>query len=96
MRYVKAGAAIVEKNSPTLRLLSREDCHLCEIVQRDLDMLGLRYEMVDVDSDVGLEQLYGDSIPVLLYGDREIARAPIERKDLQKALGRLKLTGAKR
>ena len=50
--------------------------------------------MVDIDSDVELEQRYGEAIPVLLYGDEEIARAPIERKDLQRALGRLKLTGA--
>ena len=90
------GAAILEMKGQKLRLLSREDCHLCEIAQRELDILGVRYEMVDVDSDAGLEHQYGNAIPVLLYGEREIARAPIERKDLQKALGRLRLTGAKR
>ena len=79
-----------------LQLLSREDCHLCEIAQRELDMLAVPFEMVDVDDDAELQQRYGDSIPVLLYGGIEIARAPIERKDLEKTLGRLKLIGAKR
>jgi hypothetical protein len=83
---------------PTLRLLSREDCHLCEITQRDLDVLGARYEVVDIDRDEGatLLERYNDVIPVVLYGSTELARAPIDRNDLKKALQRLKLTGARR
>jgi len=79
-----------------LRLLSREDCHLCEIAQRDLDILGVSYEVVDVDQDDALCERYGELIPVLLQGDVEVARAPLERKELAKTLGRLKLIGARR
>ena len=83
---------------PPLRLLSREDCHLCEVAQRDLDLLGVRYEVVDIDRDEeeSLLERYNDVIPVILHGETEIARAPIDRKGLQKTLERLKLTGAQR
>jgi thioredoxin reductase (NADPH) len=79
-----------------LRLLGREDCHLCEVVQRDLDILGVAYEVVDVDQDDALQERYGDLIPVLMHGETEIARAPIERSRLEKALAHLRLTGARR
>ena len=69
-----------------LRLLSREDCHLCEVAQRALDSLGAVYELVDVDDDKALLQRYGDLIPVLLYGEQEVARAPIDRDLLRHAL----------
>jgi thioredoxin reductase (NADPH) len=83
---------------PTLRLLSREDCHLCEVAQRDLDILGTSYDVVDIDRDDDrtLVERYNDVIPVLLYGETEVARAPIDRNGLKKALARLKLTGTRR
>ena len=86
------------ETTPTLRLLSREDCHLCEIAQRDLDILGVGYEVVDIDrdEDESLLERYNDFIPVILYGESEIARAPFDRKGLSKALERLKLKGAAR
>ncbi|MGE0056539.1 MAG: glutaredoxin family protein [Dehalococcoidia bacterium] len=89
---------MTEEPRTLLRLLSREDCHLCEIAQRDLEVLGARFEVVDIDrdDDPTLLERYNDVIPVVLYGELEIARAPIDRKGLQKALERLKLTGARR
>lgn len=89
---------MTEEPRTLLRLLSREDCHLCEIAQRDLEVLGARFEVVDIDrdDDPTLLERYNDVIPVLLIGELEIARAPIDRKGLQKALERLKLTGARR
>lgn len=76
-----------------LTLLSREDCHLCEVAQRELDILGVPYEVIDIDSDPVLEQRYGEMIPVVMHGDAEIAKAPIEPAQLRKAVERLKLTG---
>ena len=46
--------------------------------------------------DESLLERYNDVIPVILYGDVEVVRAPIDRKGLQKALERLKLTGTRR
>lgn len=89
---------MTEEPRTRLRLLSREDCHLCEIAQRDLDLLGAQFEVVDIDRDEDetLLERFNDVIPVLLYGDVEIARAPIDRKGLRRALDRLRLTGTRR
>jgi glutaredoxin len=87
----------VNVESPVLRLLGREDCHLCEVAQRDLDRLGVAYQLVDIDRDGDdLLERYNDVIPVVLYGDHELARAPIDAKAMRRALDRLKLVGTKR
>lgn len=74
-----------------LTLLARPDCHLCLVAERALTDLGADYDKVDVDSDAALREKYGDHIPVVLYGEVEIARAPITRDGLRAALGRVKL-----
>ncbi len=61
---------------PELTLYSRSWCHLCD------DMLaGLRalpagrpflVTVIDVDADAALEQRFGDRVPVLMHGDREL------------------------
>jgi hypothetical protein len=87
----------VNADTPVLRLLGREDCHLCEIAQRDLDRLGVTYQLVDIDrDDDALLERYNDFIPVILYGETELARAPIDAKALRKQLDRLKLVGVNR
>ena len=72
--------------TPRLRLLTRADCHLCEVAARDLADLGVAFEEVDMDSEPALEERYGDAIPVLLIGERELARAPIWPAMLRAAL----------
>jgi hypothetical protein len=70
----------------SLRLLVRTDCHLCEVTASLLDDLAVQYDRVDVDSDPALVALYDEAVPVVLDGDREIARAPIDRAGLIEAL----------
>ena len=72
-----------------LRLLTRVDCHLCEEAARELARLGIAFATIDVDLDKELTRLYGDSIPVLLDGDIEVARAPLTAASLEMALSRL-------
>jgi glutaredoxin len=76
-----------------LTLLSRQDCHLCLEAESDLRSLGAAFETVDVDGDAALAARYGGFIPVLLAGDREIARAPMTKESLRWALERLSLEG---
>ncbi len=71
-----------------LRLLSRPDCHLCEEMARDLSRLRLSFATIDVELDEELERAYGESIPVLMFGEREIARAPQTAASLERALRR--------
>jgi hypothetical protein len=77
-----------------LRLLSRPNCGLCEDMARDLRLLKIAFEEVDVDRDVALQRKYGEVIPVLMLGDREIARAPQTERTLRQALSRAGLLGA--
>jgi glutaredoxin len=69
-----------------LTLLSRGDCGLCEDAARALGGLGLDFEVVDIDTRPRLLAAYGDVIPVILAGDREVCRAPITRDSLRAAL----------
>ncbi|MEW5708984.1 MAG: glutaredoxin family protein [Pseudomonadota bacterium] len=60
----------------SLTLYSRAYCHLCEEMERALaalaPVLGFRVEVVDVDADPRLERRYGERVPVLAAGEREL------------------------
>ena len=71
-----------------LRLLLRPQCGLCEEMARGLRRLRLTFEEVDIEQDESLERAYGEAIPVLFAGDREIARAPQTERTLREALAR--------
>ncbi|HEY7465118.1 MAG TPA: glutaredoxin family protein [Dehalococcoidia bacterium] len=77
-----------------LRLLSRRECGLCEDMARDLRRLKLAFVEIDVDEDEALEREYGEVIPVLMLGDREIARAPQIERTLREVLSRAGLLSA--
>jgi glutaredoxin len=71
---------------PSLQVLNREECHLCEELEAFLRRLGLPYVTLDVDSDPELVRLYGEAVPVLFRDGAEIARAPIDERALRAAL----------
>jgi hypothetical protein len=54
----------------------------------DLSRLNVGFDKVNIEQDAALEAAYGESIPVLLDGEREIARAPQTRDSLKMALKR--------
>ncbi|MGH8752147.1 MAG: glutaredoxin family protein [Burkholderiales bacterium] len=60
-----------------LTLLSREYCHLCEemiVALRELEARrgDFEFEIVNIDEHPQLEERYGERVPVLLLGDKEI------------------------
>ena len=59
-----------------LTLYGRSYCHLCDEMIAALEPLrkefGFGVENVDVDSDVALEQRFGQLVPVLMHGDTEL------------------------
>ena len=61
---------------PTLTLISRGCCHLCEDMETALRPLLAEFaaglEVLDVDADANLEERYDERVPVLLHGDREL------------------------
>jgi len=63
---------------PELTLYSRTYCHLCDEMISGLHTLQARFhfslEIVDVDADASLDDLYGEDVPVLKHGERELCR----------------------
>jgi Glutaredoxin-like domain (DUF836) len=59
-------------------LLVRAYCHLCDEMRDELAPLlastKATVELFDVDADPALETLWGDKVPVLLGGGRELCR----------------------
>lgn len=79
---------------PRLTLLTREYCHLCHDMQAALEHFRGRYdfevELVDVDRDPVLEERWGDKVPVLLDGEREICHYFLDHAAVEARLGRMK------
>ena len=79
---------------PRLTLLGRGYCHLCHEMQAALERFRGRYDfevqVVDVDRDPALEEKWGDKVPVLLDGDREICHYFLDLEALEARLGRMK------
>ena len=61
---------------PVVRLLSRNDCHLCDVAKGRIESAGrrvrFRLEIVDIDSDPDLAARYGERIPVVHVNGEEI------------------------
>ena len=77
----------------TLTVYSRHDCHLCERMVAALqDMQGrFRFDLqiVDVDGDPELTRRYGEDVPVLAYGERELCRHFLDRIAVAEFLGKM-------
>jgi uncharacterized membrane protein len=70
-------------------LYSREDCHLCQQAEADLQALQSEFPhqlvVVDVDSSPALQRQYGFEVPVVEIGAL-LLRAPISPAELRQAL----------
>jgi Glutaredoxin-like domain (DUF836) len=73
-----------------LVLYSRRYCHLCEEMLAALRSLDseLAVEIVDVDADPALEARFGEDVPVLMHGDRELSRHRLDGERVRAYLGR--------
>jgi glutaredoxin len=57
-----------------VELYGRRYCHLCEEMAVALRSLGIAFAEIDVDADPGLDELYGENVPVLLKDGVEVCR----------------------
>jgi hypothetical protein len=64
------------RNPVSLTLYGRNHCHLCEDMLLGLESLRGEFAFtvttVDVDGDPALEARFGEWVPVLMAGDREL------------------------
>jgi hypothetical protein len=69
-----------------LTLLTRAYCHLCDDMRGELAPLaaaaGVIVEEIDVDGDPVLEARWGERVPVLLAGERELCHYHLDRAAL--------------
>ena len=67
-----------------LTLLVRAYCHLCDEMREALAPLasaaGCSVEEIDIDADPALEARWGELVPVLLAGERELCHYRIDRE----------------
>tara|TARA_B100001123_G_C15303556_1_gene1021841 strand:- start:478 stop:729 length:252 start_codon:yes stop_codon:yes gene_type:complete len=73
-----------------LTLLTRKGCHLCDDMKNLILNLkkykGVEFEEIDISGNIKLIQLWDTEIPVLLLGEKIIARHRIGRDNLEKEL----------
>ena len=73
-----------------LTLYVRAECPLCDeataLLARLTGPLRFRVTSVNVDAEPALRARYGDRVPVLTLGDREIAAAPMSEAAWRAAL----------
>ena len=72
----------------SLVLVTRQGCHLCEDALALLRSLGHDPELVDVDADDRLHDLYDWRVPVILADGQVVAEGKVERASLVRALAR--------
>lgn len=71
-----------EEPAVVLTVFGRSSCHLCDEMVAALEGLqtglGFAVERVDVDSDAELARRYGERVPVLAHGSRELCHYRLE------------------
>ena len=74
-------------NPLQLTVYSRNYCHLCHDMIEALEALraelGFGLSIVDIDADPALEDRYGELVPVLAHGERELARYRLDPSSLR-------------
>ena len=79
---------------PKLTVLAREYCSLCDAMISALKQFQGRYhfefEVIDVDRSPQLEEEWGDKVPVLLDGERELCRYYLDIEAVDARLARMK------
>jgi uncharacterized membrane protein len=74
----------------TVRLYSKEDCHLCDDARMILDAVATRMpfqvQVVDIEQDPVLRKLFGEHIPVVDFGDGTRLYWPFMPEDVLQAL----------
>ena len=68
--------------------MTRQGCHLCDDALALLRSLGHDAELVDVDADDRVHDLYDWRVPVILLDDRVVAEGKITRDQMAKAVGK--------
>jgi glutaredoxin len=67
---------------------TRQGCHLCDEAVDTLARHGLRPQLVDIDADAKLRELYTDCVPVVCIDGKERFRGRVNEVLLVRILAR--------
>lgn len=80
-----------------VEILTKEDCCLCDTAKATLDRVlpdyPARLKIVDINSDPGLLERYGEKIPVVLINGRESFVYKVHETTLRKKLEKVLADG---
>ena len=75
-----------------VRIYSRRDCHLCEVVKETLrqmeSLADFSWQEIDIDSDPELQRLYDQEVPVVFIDGRKAFKYRMDASDFLRKLGR--------
>jgi glutaredoxin len=84
-------ARVTETTGPTVTVVSRQGCHLCEVAEAEVARicteLDVEWAVTDVDEDTELRAEYGDRVPVILIDGAEHGYWRLEEDRFRAALG---------
>lgn len=85
---------MAEPSVPALTLYSRTWCHLCDDMLSGLRQLqsGRHFDLtvIDVDSDPALERRFGEWVPVLMHGERELCHYHLDSAGITEYLRKIR------
>ena len=74
----------------TVQLYTRVGCHLCEVVDEQLETLKkeipFEIELLDIDQDEKLRELYNEEVPVVVLDGKKIAKYHLDVEMLRRRL----------
>jgi glutaredoxin len=73
-----------------VQLYTRVGCHLCEVVEAELENLKkeipFEIELLDIDRDEKLRELYNEEVPVVMLDGKKIAKYHLDVEMLRRRL----------
>jgi glutaredoxin len=79
---------MADLSRPEVILYTRQGCHLCDVAHDVLRNYQLRPQLVDIDADDRLRDLYDHCVPVVVIDGKERFRGRINEVLLQRLLAR--------
>jgi len=74
-------------------IYSRPGCHLCDDAKEIIERVQRRYpfslRVINIESDPGLEKLYGEQIPVVLINGNKAFKYHVDEHELEQKVKRL-------
>ena len=71
-----------------VEVITRADCHLCDVTKADLTRLGIPFVERDVDADPALHEEHSDYVPVVLVDGRQVAWGRVDPDKVVRAVRR--------